>query len=155
MRRIVVFLVLLAIGIAALFLSTRGPSQTESVRAPLLTDQAKADIIHAILKEAKKEDHAVTELGELYVYVPDEIFALLPKEVNGIQIKQLTFGEYNRGFKEDYLVFREWKESETGMISVANVAFFAGGNAGGCNYNFKLEDGHWKEDSRKCHASGR
>lgn len=154
MRRVVLIIAILAICGATAFLVIRPPSaeETRPIHRTEVSDETKSQIIAAVLSEAKPEDHAVTETRELYVYVSDAVFAGVPKEINGITIRQLTIAQYNAGFKNDYLVFKDWKESD-GAVTFANIVYFSGGNTGGCRYTFVQSDGKWKEDSRKCFAT--
>src|SRR5690606_30640550 len=115
--------------------------------------ETQAEIIIASLNDMTKESHAVTDSGNVYLLVSDELYKLLPKSVNEIKVNQYTGSTGIRQNSVPYIVFSRWAEIG-GSIYVTETAYFVGGNMGGCSEKYEKNDAdEWTRTEFDCFAA--
>jgi hypothetical protein len=116
-------------------------------------DSAKVAIITVQLRSLTKKDHVVMQGNLLYLLVSEEIFARLPKSINGLTIKLYTGSTMPNENDVSYLDFTRWARKDE-SVWVTSTAHFAGGNIGGCNEQYvRSEKGIWTRAQSECFAA--
>lgn len=115
-------------------------------------DSTKVAIIALQLQGMTIKDHVVTENKLVYVLVSPEIFAKLPKFINGLKVKRYTGPTFPDRNDVSYLYFSGWVQKDD-SVWLTSTAYFAGGNVGGCDEQYdRSKNGKWTRVKSDCFA---
>jgi hypothetical protein len=124
---------------------------SDKVTTGKIDETTQAQIITLILRDLNAKDSAV--MGEaVYLLLPESVFELLPREINGIKLVLLRGSPPDGKLKVDVLTFTNWKRSDDTIV-VTSMAHFYGGNTSGCECTFTLVESNWIEQKRRCFAA--
>lgn len=118
----------------------------------IVTDDEKAEIIREILKPLSRKDHSVSYDGKLYLLLSEDVFQKLPSTINTIPLVRIDASDVTESFNNDYVVFDSWAKSGD-LIVLKDMAYFWGGNTGGCIRRFRYTNGTWVQTTPECFAA--
>jgi len=123
---------------------------SEKGRVVEVDEKTQAQIITLALRDLNGKDSAVMG-GMVYLLVPESVFKLLPREINGIKLVLLKGSAPDGELKVHVLTFTNWSRRDD-TVGVKNTANFYGGNIGGCDLKFTKVESNWIEQNRECFA---
>lgn len=125
----------------------------KSIEYEDVEDTIRVAIINVQLRGMTKKDHVVMQGDTVYLSVSEEIFAKLPRSVNGLKIKRYTGSTMPNQNDVSYLDFTRWAKKDE-SVWVTSTARFAGGNIGGCSEQYdRSEKGIWTRVKSECFAA--
>jgi hypothetical protein len=131
----------------SIFISSNKASYTN------VDDVTKAEVIKVWLKRIDKNDHFVTDERVVYLAVAEDVYKLLPKKVNDLQIKRYIGSIKFRENEVPYILFTNWSRRGN-YVWLTGTAYFVGGNVGGCNVRYDWKEGKgWNNSESECFAA--
>ncbi len=114
--------------------------------------ETQAAIIRVMLNELSESDHSVNDDGNVYLAVPNDVFILLPKRINDIGLVHYQGPIGSKERSVSYIAFSHWGIRDE-KVFVSRIAYFAGGNIGGCREEYATHESHgWHRVSSDCFA---